>query len=183
MSSEDHWKERQRNPSEFLLKAAESQVFGFFWGAYTACWLVCSLLCSSKRLRSTKVLQVSLVSSKSKLYCSKFCKSPQILPIRKAALFPAWCTQKALTFSIKVTFSLAMGETALCARSAASWAGGMGGQLGTSWHAFSHLSTSCSSKGGWWDTREAITWHSNAPFFYDWWARQNTPWKAHRIYS
>lgn len=167
--------ETQRNPSKLLLKPSESQVFGFFWGASVTCWLLYSLLCSSKTPQSTKALTFFSLAEITRFYCSKFCKSTQNQPIRKAALLPAWCTRKVLTFSIKekVTFSLATGVMALgrmCHR-LERWDG----------VAIRDLVT-CTPPAPW----KILWWGtgcSNVPFFCDWWPCQDTPWKAQRIYS
>lgn len=109
MSSEDHWKERESNPSESLLNTAESQVFGFFWGAYIAYWLLCSLLCSFKTLRSRTAPNFCSLAQKARFTVLNSASPHKLSPLGRQLSCLVY-TKWLLTFSIREKSNLFTGN-------------------------------------------------------------------------
>lgn len=160
MSSEDHWKWRQRNPSEFLLKTAKSQAFQIFLWTDVANSLPCSFLNWVKTTWSSRELNFRLLTLKIAFNVLNSASPQKSSPLGRQLPHLNGVHERVLTFTTEVTFSSLMGETARHARSAACW----GGRKGRQWGAWDRNSTrsasSCRllhSKGVWRDGEEKMT--------------------------
>lgn len=130
MSSEDHWKWRQRNPSEFLLKTAKSQAFQIFLWTDVASSLPCSFLNWVKTTWSSRELNFCLLTLKIAFNVLNSASPQKSSPLGRQLPHLNGVHERVLTFTTEVTFSSLMGETARHARSAACWGGRKGRQWG-----------------------------------------------------